>query len=177
MLYSEVPSAITSHLSVPEEQFNAMELADQLTVLESAVRSARDKLIPLLPKKKEDTEHILSTQEPLDNQVIEAMKNMKIARHEKEGYNKDGRIVFCGVGMRFNGNHRFSSGDTITLQREPDNPLDPHAIQVIVSEKRVAYVAKEDTSKIPINEDLKGYSIQLIRQLRASVDLELIRKA
>lgn len=57
-------------------------------------------------------------------------------------------FTFMVVGMRYRNNHSFSIGDTVTLKEEDNNIHDPNAIQVLVNNKHVAYVSREDAPKL-----------------------------
>lgn len=125
-----------------------------------------------------------STKE-LPQKFIEEMKNLKIARYERAGYNSESfkDIVFTAVGMRFYGNHSFSMDDVITLEKEDSNPKDSNAIKIFVEKSNnegmkvkthVAYVAREDTSKLRRVDNFEKYKVKLVRSLRASADLRLL---
>jgi hypothetical protein len=52
------------------------------------------------------------------------------------------------VGMRFRGDHRFSSKDVVKLEKDDNNPKDPNAVKVMMKVNKrwnhVAYVCRED---------------------------------
>lgn len=119
------------------------------------------------------SEILSSNKEELPDSFIEKMKILKIARHEAAGYNyKD--VVFTVVGMRFYGHHVFRPDDNISLEKEDDNPKDRNAIKVIVNDKHVAYVAREDAVKLRKVEGFETAKIVFVRNLRASTDLKLV---
>lgn len=68
-------------------------------------------------------------------------------------------IIFELVGMRFRGQlaveavNTIKTGDTIQLQREPDNKFDPNAIKVLLRGVFVAYVAKGAAAHIATHMD------------------------
>jgi HIRAN domain len=63
------------------------------------------------------------------------------------------------VGMRFRGAlaveavNDLKIGDTVQLQREPDNKFDPNAIKVLMRGVFVAYVAKDAAGQIATHMD------------------------
>ena len=68
-------------------------------------------------------------------------------------------ILFELVGMRFRGQlaveavNLLKTGDTIQLQREPDNKFDPNAIKVLLRGVFVAYVARSAAGQIATHMD------------------------
>lgn len=55
-------------------------------------------------------------------------------------------IEFTIVGLGKGGRkfHEFERTDEISLEKEPNNPVDKKAVKVLVSGEHVAYVSKED---------------------------------
>ena len=60
--------------------------------------------------------------------------------------------AFTAVGMRFRGNHVFSSGDSIVLQEDDNNPHDVNAVKILVvgenSLTHVAYASRHDCLRL-----------------------------
>ena len=57
-------------------------------------------------------------------------------------------IWFAAVGMKYRGNHLFSSSDKVTLMTENENRFDSNAVKVLVGGKHVAYVARDQTGRV-----------------------------
>lgn len=79
-------------------------------------------------------------------------------------------ITFTAVGMRFRGGHVFTKDDNIKFELEPDNNYDPNAIKIMVNNKHVAYVSKENTSQIKNIINIPG-KVQLVNTYAQSAEM------
>ena len=82
-------------------------------------------------------------------------------------------LSFTAVGMKYNGNHRFSENDFITVQKEGDNPKDGNAVKILVNYKHKAYVTRKDTKKILKFIDEGITTAKFIKHFKASAVLEM----
>lgn len=78
-------------------------------------------------------------------------------------------INFTAVGMRYRGNYRFTSFDSITLEMEPTNKYDTNAIKVLANGEHKAYVSKSEcVTVIPYLNDKLPYAVKLLEHFDAS---------
>lgn len=66
-------------------------------------------------------------------------------------------FTIVGLGKGNRPFHDFQRTDKISLEREPKNPVDPHAIKVLANGEHAAYVSKEDTKRIRIYMNKKKF--------------------
>lgn len=75
-----------------------------------------------------------------------------------------GRIIRV-AGVTFDGRQKLikgiKSGERVRLVQEPDNPYDPYAIKVVISNMHVGYIPKERARKISETWDLFKYFARL----------------
>jgi cobalamin biosynthesis Mg chelatase CobN len=83
-------------------------------------------------------------------------------------------LNFMVVGMRFHGDHVFTSYDAIRLEREDDNSYDANAVRVMVNTAQVGYVAREDAIKIRSIENFEHKKVKWVRNYSASASLDLM---
>lgn len=82
-------------------------------------------------------------------------------------------IPFMAVGMRYHGNHKFSKGDAISLEKEDDNAVDKNAIKILVSGKHVAYVSKDYTQELRDVPNFEQGKVRHLMNFLQSSKLEL----
>jgi hypothetical protein len=77
------------------------------------------------------------------------------------------------VGMRFHGNHRFSSKDVVKLEKDDNNPKDPNAIKVMVKVGKkwnhVAYVCREDAKWLHTMNGFETFVLEHVKNFAQSV--------
>lgn len=103
----------------------------------------------------------------------------KPRRYTKPVYRKLNSRYIDFVGMRFRGDHRFSSDDKVRLEKEDDNPKDSNAVRVMVKKdkkwRHVAYVARDDAEWLRAVGDFEELPLEWAKDTRAtstySIDL------
>ncbi|KAF9136807.1 hypothetical protein BGX30_010844 [Mortierella sp. GBA39] len=87
----------------------------------------------------------------------------------------DKEITF--VGMRYRGEHVFSSTDQVKLERDCKNPVDKNAIKVMVSKNskwfHAAYVGRDDANALKDQLGIEHMKLTYLRAFLASVKYRL----
>ena len=76
---------------------------------------------------------------------VQEKKKMKVVKKKKI---KTKNLKVTVVGMKFRGGHIFSARDTISFIPDPHNVYDPNAIKVMVAQRHVAFVSKNNAYEL-----------------------------
>jgi len=82
-------------------------------------------------------------------------------------------LFFTAVGMRYRGNHTFSETDVVTLRKEPTNPHDRNAVQILVGGQPVAYVLATDCAAVHSVLN-KRYEVRFVKHFDNSAVFALV---
>jgi hypothetical protein len=82
-------------------------------------------------------------------------------------------MIVTVVGMKFRGNHRFSTNDIIFLEKDENNPYDKNAIKVMVDEDHKGFLTKEDAIKVRKIENFESKVLEFVQHFKASAQLQI----
>jgi len=181
MKHSDIPKDIACFIHLLPNVFDQLEKSDEGKIVQQeflnlaiTVRTLTYALTdpsknPLPKDKDKEPEHNL-----VDKLTSLDIKETKIKN-----------VVFFAVGMRFRGNHMFSSEDEILLEKENDNPHDNNAIKILVKNKKyegestvasykhAAYVTRNDAIELRKINDFEKYKVEFRKRFAASAEMVL----